>query len=256
MTDANRGRARIGVLVPFTNTNLEPDLGLLCPKGVSLHWARLGGYDVDEIPDEEQMAGLGATDLDEPLRLVLGVRPDVVLYGCTSATLTHGPAFDRGLAERIATAADAPTVTAAGALVHALKTLGVSRIGFASPYVGAINDMAVAFLEAEGIETAACADIGRVLDNYGQGELSPAEVHRLALRADGPDVQAIVLSCTDMRSVEAIAGLEAELGKPIVCSNQAMMFQAMEVLRLPYWDGLERYGRLFAAADARQPASH
>ena len=33
-------------------------------------------------------------------------------------------------------------VTAAGALESALKTLGATRIGFASPYVGAINRQA------------------------------------------------------------------------------------------------------------------
>ena len=98
---ASRGRARIGVLVPFTNTNLEPDAMLLRPDGVSLHFARLGGYDQDEIPDADQMHGLGASDLEEPLHLLQGVRPDVILYGCTSATLTHGVAFDRTLAQNI-----------------------------------------------------------------------------------------------------------------------------------------------------------
>ncbi len=68
----SRGRARIGVLVPFTNTNLEPDFALMCPDGVSLHFARLGGYDEEEIPGAEQMQGLGAADLDEPLRLLAG----------------------------------------------------------------------------------------------------------------------------------------------------------------------------------------
>jgi maleate isomerase/arylmalonate decarboxylase len=77
------------------------------------------------------MHGLGAADLDAPLRLLLGVHPDVILYGCTSATLTHGPTFDRELAARISAQSGAETVTAAGALVHALKALGISRIGFA-----------------------------------------------------------------------------------------------------------------------------
>ncbi len=95
MTTSSRGRARIGVLVPFTNTNLEADLALLGPPGISFHVARLGGYDIDAVPDSRQMAGLGQAPIDEPLRLLAGVRPDLVLYGCTSATLTHGPAFDR-----------------------------------------------------------------------------------------------------------------------------------------------------------------
>jgi len=228
-----RGRARIGALVPFTNTNLEPDLTMLRPEGVSLHFARLGGYDADEKPDDAQMAGLGAADMAEELRLIQGVRPDLIMYGCTSATLTHGPGFDRDLAARIRAQSGAETVTAAGALIHAMQTFSVTKIGFASPYVGAINDQAAAFFAEMGVETVVRADIGVALDNYGQGALSPDEVFALAMRADGPDVQALVLSCTDMRSVEIVERLEASTGKPVFCSNQAMMFQAAEILNLP-----------------------
>ncbi|MGI9464910.1 MAG: maleate cis-trans isomerase family protein [Aestuariivirgaceae bacterium] len=243
MLNPSRGRARIGVLVPFTNTNLEADLAMLRTDGVSFHFARLGGYDADEIPDDKQMAGLGAVSLDEPLRLIAGARPDVILYGCTSATLTHGIGFDRELAERIRSDTGAATVTAAGALVHALQALGAKRIGFASPYVGAINDQAIAFLAAAGIETVARADIGKALGNYGQGELTPDEVFALGERADHPDAQAIVLSCTDMRSIETIERLEAALGKPVVSSNQAMLFAALEVLGIGA--GKTRLGELF-----------
>lgn len=227
-----RTRARLGVLVPFTNTNLEPDMALLAPADVSIHVARLGGYDADKVPDADQMAGLGAADLDEPLRLIAGVRPDAILYGCTSATLTHGSAFDRDLGARISATTGAVTVTAAGALVHGLRALGIRRVGFASPYVGAINDQAVAFLAENGIETHKRADIGRVLDNDGQGLLTPDEVFHLAMRADGPGVEALVLSCTDMRSVETVERLEQATGKPVVCSNQAMMRQVVDLLGL------------------------
>lgn len=239
-----RTRARLGVLVPFTNTNLEPDMALLAPPDVSIHVARLGGYDADEVPDADQMAGLGAADMDEPLRLIGGVRPDAVLYGCTSATLTHGSQFDRDLGTRIAKTTGAVTVTAAGALVHGLQALGIHRIGFASPYVGAINDQAIAFLGENGIETQTRADIGRVLDNDGQGLLTPDEVFELAMRADGPGVEALVLSCTDMRSVETVDRLEAAIGKPVICSNQAMMRQVVDLLDLA---PARTCGRLLAA---------
>jgi len=238
----SRGRARFGILVPFTNTNLEPDMALLRPKGVSMHFARIGGYDQDQIPDAEQMHGLGAADLDEPLRLLQGVRPDVILYGCTSATLTHGPAFDQELAKRIKAHCGAETVTAAGALVHGLRFLGIDRIGFASPYVSAINDLAVRFLAQTGVETLARSEVGDELDNYGQGDLTPQAVFELGLAADHPEAKAVVLSCTDMRSVEIIARLEEALGKPVIGSNQAMAFQAMGLAGIG--DALPGYGQL------------
>jgi maleate isomerase/arylmalonate decarboxylase len=240
----SRGRARFGVLVPFTNSNLEPDFALLRPDGVSLHVARMGGYDRDAVPDAAQMHGLGAADLDAPLELLTGVRPDVIFYGCTSATLTHGATFDRDLAARIKAQSGALTVTAAGALVHALRTLGASQIGFASPYVPAINDLAVDFLATEGITTVARSEVSETLDNDGQGALTPDLVFDLGLRADHPEAQAIVLSCTDMRAVEVLARLERALGKPVVTSNQAMMFQALQLAGME--DARDGYGMLLA----------
>lgn len=238
----SRGRARFGILVPFTNTNLEPDMAMIRPDGVSMHFARLGGYDADEIPDETQMQGLGASDLEEPLRLLNGVKPDVVFYGCTSATLTHGPGFDRQLAARIKADSGAETVTAAGALVVALTALKAKRIGFASPYVPAINDMAVRFLSDMGFDTVQRTDVEGVLDNDGQGALQPDDVFDLGLKADHPKADALVLSCTDMRSIEVIDRLEAATGKPVVSSNQALMFAALHALGMK--DRIVGFGRL------------
>lgn len=226
-----RGGSKIGVLVPYTNVNLEPDMVAMCPTGCSMHFARLGDYDIDAIPGSEQMARLGASDMTETLRLISGIRPRAVLYGCTSATLTHGPDFDRDLARQIADASGAISLTAAGAIVAAIHALGARRVGFASPYLGEVNDQAVAFLAGNAIETVVRADIGRALGNYGQGELTPGEVFNLALKADG-DVDAIVLSCTDMRAVEAVERIEAATGKPVVTSNQALVFMLCRELGL------------------------
>ena len=239
-----RARARIGVLVPFTNTNLEQDMQMLCPVGIALLVTRMAGYEQDAVPDAEQMAAFGAADIEEPLRLLMGSRPDVVLYGCTSATLTHGPAFDRGLADRIRTLGGVATVTAAGSLIHALKSLGVQRIGFASPYVKKINRDAISFLADSGFETVSQAEVAEILDNTGQGAMTPEQVFELGVQADSKAAEALVLSCTDMRSVEVIAELEAKLNKPVVTSNQAMMFQAMGFLGFD--DRIEGFGRLFA----------
>lgn len=244
MTVSTRGVARIGVLVPFTNTNLEPDIAMMAPAGVSVHMARLGDYDVDEIPDADQMAGLGAADMGETLRLIGGVRPDVVLYGCTSATLSHGVEFDKDLSAKVEAMSGAKTVTAAGALVNALTILKAKKIAFASPYVASLNDLAIGFLSESGFETISRADYPVALGNYGQGELTPDEVFDLAMRAHDPGADALVLSCTDMRSVETIARLEAETGKPVVTSNQAMMRAVLDHLGLEAPNGA--FGRLLS----------
>ncbi|MGI9508705.1 MAG: maleate cis-trans isomerase family protein [Geminicoccaceae bacterium] len=243
MVDDPRRGHKIGVLVPYTNVNLEPDMIMMCPKGCTMHFERLGDYDVDAVPGSDQMAGLGAADMSEALRLIKGARPTAVLYGCTSATLTHGVAFDRDLSAKIRDRLGAVSLTAAGSLLRGIRALGATKVGFASPYIGDINDHAARFLADEGIETVMQADIGRALGNYEQGELTPKEVFDLAMRADGPSVEAIVLSCTDMRAVEAVERIEASTGKPVVTSNQAMILALCHELNLPRPNGAP--GRLF-----------
>ena len=171
--------------------------------------------------------------LDTILEALMAARPDVVLYGCTSATMAMGPDYDRAFRARIEAVAGVPAVTAAGALVEALDDLDAEAVGFCSPYTEALAHQAAAFLEAAGRRVVGMAHVGTDLDNDGQGALTPAEVLALARRADHPEAEAIVLSCTDMRAVETIAALEEETGKPAVTSNQAMVHAAISRLGLP-----------------------
>jgi maleate isomerase/arylmalonate decarboxylase len=222
----SRGRARVGVIVPFSNTNLEPDLNLLRPQGVSLHFARADGYDLDEIPDSKQMRQFALKSLQPVVASISAVRPDLILYGCTSATLSHGPQFDREFTHQIESLAGVPAVTAAAAVVEVLRALRVRRIAFSSPYVDVLNGEAIAFLSECGVDTVSSASVGCDLGNYGQGELTPRQVFEMGVRADSPQAEALVLSCTDMRAVEVIDELESALGKPVVTSNRALMESA------------------------------
>ena len=228
----SRGIARLGIVVPVSNTNLEPDMVMLRPDGVSLHFARAGGYDIDQIPDSEQMRKFADATLDEVVDGLRAALADMVLYGCTSATLSHGPAYDRAFVERIETRAGVPAITAASAVVEAAQDLGVAKVGFCSPYTEQLNTEAAAFLGACDIEVVSDAYVGEDLGNYGQSALTPDDVFVLGCRADSPGAEAIVLSCTDMRAVEAIDALEARLGKPVITSNQALVYTAIKRLGL------------------------
>jgi len=231
-THDSRGRARIGVIVPVSNANLEPDMAIMRPDGVSLHFQRAGGYDLDKVPDSAQMQQFAVASLDQVLDDLCAVRPDIILYGCTSATLSMGPDYDREFCERIQTRAGVPAVTAAGALVEALDALDAHTIGFCSPYTEELNREAAAFLGACGRQVIQSAYIGEDLGNYGQSDLKPDAVFDLGRRACHERADAVVMSCTDMRAVEVIEDLEAATGKPYVSSNQAMMFAAIRRLGL------------------------
>ena len=82
---------RIGLIVPSSNTNVEPDCMMLCPPGVTIHSSRSGGYDVETIPDSAEMRRFVRQSVDKNCKDLMDARVDVIAYGCTSATLSDGP---------------------------------------------------------------------------------------------------------------------------------------------------------------------
>jgi maleate cis-trans isomerase len=221
---SQRARARLGVLVPSSNVNLEPDVSLLLPPRVTAHFARFGSYDPDAVPDADEMRALGAGEDVEAAAGSLAVADiDVIAFGCTSGTLAHGLAFDRRLAKRLSAACGTPAVTAAGAVLEALEALGAHRVGLACPYVSELTAAAASFLEEGGIEVVATAFPEERLTSKGQRDLLPEDAYALALRSDAPEAEALVVSCTDLRAVEAIDAIEAAARKPVVTSNQALV---------------------------------
>jgi len=229
-----RGLARIGVVVPVSNANLEPDMALLVPDGVSFHVSRSGGYDVDAIPDEHQMRQYSDTHSDDVVDALCHCGSNVILYGCTSATLSQGPAYDAAFRERIETRTGIPAMTAAGAVIGALRDLGVETFAFSSPYVTTLNDLAVSFIENFGFRCVGRVDASKPLGNEEIAALTPDEVTALAERADSNEADAVVLSCTDMRAAEAVIEIERRLGKPVVTSNQALLVWALRHLGISF----------------------
>ena len=74
--------------------------------------------------------------------------------------------------------------------------------------------------------------------------VEPAEWHAHALAQWHNDADAVFLSCTTIRSVPIIAALERDLGRPVVTSNQAMVWHVLRQAGIA--DHLAGYGRLFA----------
>ena len=169
---------------------------------------------------------------EEILQPLTAVRPHILLYGCTSATLSHGPQYDHDFSQRMEDLSGVPAVTAAGALVETLRDLGISKVDFASPYTEELNKEGADFLSQSGMEIMNINYVGSDLGNYGQSELTPDEVFKLGQSANSNDSEGIVLSCTDMRALEVVDRLESEVDKPVVTSNLAMMYVALKKLNL------------------------
>lgn len=240
----SRNRGRIGMIVPSSNINLEPDCALLAPAGVTLHFTRVGGYDVDEIPDGDEMRSFALEGLNDVLDLLTAADVQVMAYGCTSATLASGPEFDQQFQQQITDKTGVPAITAAGAIVEALNLLKISRLAFTSPYVAELNQDAIRFISACGFEVVNHFSVSENYSSRDMREVTPDTIYKQGLQADHPEAEALVISCTDFRALEALTALERDLGKPVVTSNQALMYASLTRLGIDTSDILMG-GQLF-----------
>jgi len=229
---ANRRRRRIGVIVPSSNTNAEPDLQMLAPVGLTVHCTRSGGYDVEAIPDSSEMRRFARQSLDQQLQLLVDGRVELIAYACTSATLSDGPEFDAEFCAEITSKTGLPAVTTAGALIEAMRDLNAQRVAFTSPYVARLNEESVEFIRQCGIEVVNQLGFERELSSLEQNRLTPADAYRMGLAADHPDADLLVIACTDYRALEAVSALEQALAKPVVTSNSALMYVCLKRLGL------------------------
>lgn len=239
----NTRRIRIGMIVPSSNTNAEPDCQILTPPGVTLHVTRSGGYDVNAIPDSNEMRRFVRQSLDQQLALLADARVDLIAYACTSATLSDGPQFDAEFCQEIEDKSGCRAVTTAGAVVEAIQALGVERVAFTSPYVEKLAAESVDYMNQCGINVVNRLDFERELNSLEQNALTPQDAFKMGLAVDHPDAEAIFISCTDYRALEALPALEQALGKPVICSNQALMYVCLKRLSLSCDNPLG--GRLF-----------
>lgn len=235
---------RIGLIVPSSNTNVEPDFALLAPKGVTVHSVRSGGYDVDAVPDSDEMRQYVRQSVDQHLQDLMDGRMDIIAYGCTSATLSDGPEFDAEFCQQMHEKTGKPAVTTAGALVEAIQAMGAEKVAFTSPYVKLLSHEAVAYLEQSGINVVNEVAFEKELTSVQQNALTPQDAYDMALKANHPQAEAIVISCTDYRAVEAIPFIEEVLGKPVITSNQALMYACLQRLKLSGY-GVSLGGQLF-----------
>ena len=237
--------ARIGLLVPSSNSSVEPEFYRLLPPEVTLHTARLLLTHISP----ETIRGM-LTDLDTQSRLLASADVDVIVLGAVAPALTQGLAYDRELAERITAAAGKPALTTATGLLEALRHLRVQRVSVAAPYDESVSAIAKSFLEGNGISVVASRELG-IVDNQIVGRLTAEDAWELGCAADHPDAQAVVFAGTNMRTMDVVERLEIELGKPVVSTTAAALWSALRFLG--FVGDIQGHGRLMREIAAAGP---
>jgi maleate isomerase len=73
-------------------------------------------------------------------------------------------------------------------------------------------------------------------------KVAPDFIKEYALSIDNPDAEAIFMSCGALRSLEVVDEIEKAVKKPVIVSNQAMIWETLRLAGIQ--DRIEGYGRL------------
>lgn len=211
-------RARIGLIALATDHTIEDEFRtLIHGQGVAFFTTRV--FNDPEVSPETLRAM--APRLSESAKTLLpGIPFDVIAYACTSASLLIG---HDGVEKAVQGAhPEAKVATTMAAVAQALHRRQAKRIALVTPYIGAINEAMAAYLQQDGFEIAKAASFNEPDDNK-VARLS-AETIWAAIKelGQGEGVDAVFVSCTNIRTLGHIHEWESELGKPVVSSNIAL----------------------------------
>lgn len=236
--EGRHSRAKLGFVLLATEQTIESDMFRLCPEGVGLHFTRA------TIPDSITVETLAA-QADELAEAAGKILPDgsldVITYACTSGSLVIGE--DRIYQEFSKTQPQAKATCLIGSVMRALQAIGAKRIVVATPYLESINAAEKVYLEERGFDVLDIQGLDIEKDS-DMIRVAPSFIEEFAFGLDCPEADALFISCGALRSIEIIESLETRIGKPVIVSNQAMMWDMLRLAGIK--DKIQGYGQLFS----------
>lgn len=230
-------RAKIGYLLLATEQTVQDDIYRLCPEGVGVHVSRVA------IPDSITVNTLAAqADLlaDAAALILPDGSLDVICYACTSGSLVIGEERVNAELKRGQPGAK-PTSLIAGVLAG-LKALKARKVAVGTPYINEINIQERDYMTAAGFDILDITGLGLEKDS-DMVRVTPDFLAEFITAIDRPDADAVFLSCGALRSVEILDAVERAIDKPVIVSNQAMIWNCLRMAGID--DRMDGYGRLF-----------
>jgi maleate isomerase len=228
---------KLGVIVPSWNTVMEYEMQRMSCGAMSVHAER-----IRHTADTEENLVWMSTQAPAAAELLSHARVDAICYGCTGSGLLKSPQEDAAFAAELEAHTRVPTVTSSSAIVDALRALKVKRLSIASPYEPWMNEKLRIYIEAAGFEILAMKGLG----TQAHSTVGAERIMELVSEVHRPQAEAIVISCSNFRTLDLIEALEKKYGKPVVTSNQAAMWKTLR--RIGDRRAIAGAGRLFETA--------
>ena len=219
---------RVGVIVPSLNTIVEDDLRSFLPHDVGYHIARVRLRKTNGVVTHEALLE-AAEQAPESAGFLADALVDAIAFNCTGACVEGGQGSNERMVERIRAATEIPATTTILALLEALRVLRIKRLIHVCPFTASFGDDEARFLREAGFDVVDTVAMNHT-DARLVATLDPQAFVDCAVQHDRRDAEAIFLACANARTFEAVEGAEARLGKPVITSNQVVIWALLGLL--------------------------
>ena len=231
MADALGFRKQIGIVVPSTNTAVQPECEAMRPRGVTNHVARVS---VKERPLTSEQAFLEHVQamregIVPAIEQVMSCGPDHLIMGIALEAFWGGveasAAFEQELRERAGVGISmGSTAVAAG-----LHAFGARRIAVLTPHQPRGDAMVRIWLEQAGFAVARLTGL-KCASPRMIAQVTPTQLREALREIDGRDIDAVVQVGTNLINVAVAAEAEHWLGKPVLAMNAVTYWHALRAV--------------------------
>ena len=215
----------IGMIVLQTDETLEPEFKSYFANFPSSMY-------ISRIPSHDEVTRDTLSEMQVALPTAAGLLPkarsfSVIGYGCTSASAVIGSAK---VEELVKQRCDVKTVTnPLRAAVAYAQDKGLRKLALLSPYIEAVNEPLRQVFRENGLSTDV---LGTFLesDDAQVARISSSSVVDAAIELGrSSEVEGVFMSCTNLRTIEAIPIVEREINKPVYSSNYALAWHMKQL---------------------------
>lgn len=242
-SDALGHRLKVGVVVPSTNTIVQPETDSVRVPGVTFHVGRIPISNKKITSDSflDHVAAMRA-GIETAIDQVMTAGVDTLIMGVALEAFWGGPDGSRDLRARLEDHAGVPVILGSDAVAEGLRAFGATRIAVLTPHMPKGDDEVRGWLESSGFEV-------RRLTGLQCGapreiaEVPEARIRDELLSLDGPDIDALVQVGTNLAGARVCVEVEDRIDKPALSINVVSVWSALR--RAGIDDRLPDRGRLF-----------
>jgi maleate isomerase len=225
--DALGWRLKVGVVVPSTNTTVQPETDACRVPGVTFHTARIPIVEKKITADGflDHVAAMRA-GIEKACDEVMTAGVQALIMGVALEAFWGGLKGSAELRARLEEHTGVPVTLGSEALRLALEAFGARRIAVLTPHMPQGDAEVRAWLEEAGFTVVRLTGL-QCQSPRAIAHVSEAQIRDALKQLDGPDVDALVQVGTNLAGAAVCAEAERWLGKPVLSINTVSAWAAM-----------------------------